>query len=65
MLQPDGIKNGFLKFFGSLSEFPIQFLFVTHVLATIYVSFDALLATKVLFSTMTTIYFVSIIQLFY
>lgn len=63
--QAGEITNGFLKFFASLSEFPVQFLFLTHVLATMYVAFDALVATKVIFVTLATVYFVSVIQLFY
>lgn len=35
------------------------------MLATLYVAFDAILATKVIFVSMATIYFVSVLQLFY
>jgi hypothetical protein len=60
-----GITNGFLGFFGKLSEFHIQFLLLTHLLATIYVAVDALLATKILYISMATLYFVSVIQMLY
>jgi hypothetical protein len=60
-----GITNGFLGFFGRLSEFHIQFLLLTHLLATMYVAVDALLTTKILYISMATLYFVSVIQMLY
>lgn len=54
-----------MKFFGSLSEFPIQFLFLTHFLVTIYVGFDSFIATKVIYVSLGSIYFISLLQLLY
>lgn len=62
---PIGIKNGFFYFFGTLSEFPIIFLLLTHYLATIFVGFDAILATKLLYVSMSSIYVISVLQMFY
>ena len=64
-IVPKSITDGFLTFFGALSHFEFQFLFLTHVLTTIYVAYDALLASKVAYVSLGLIYLVSVIQMFY
>ena len=62
---PDEITNHFLQFFNTISKFPFKFLFMTHILCTLYVSFDSFLASKLLYTMMIIIYVVSVIQIFY
>lgn len=54
-----------LQFYGDLSNFHIQFLIVTHVIASLYVTYSAFIAAKVMYVTMAIIYFVSVIQMLY
>lgn len=65
VIEVGEIGNSFLQFFAGLSEFHIQFLIVTHILATAYVAFDALLTAKMLYVTMAIIYLISVLQMFY
>jgi hypothetical protein len=62
---PKDITAGFLEFLGSLSQFRYQFFIVTHILVTIYLAIDAFIAAKMLYVTMTTVYLISLLQLFY
>lgn len=59
------IDNGFLQFYATLSSFRIQFLLLTHIFATAFVSYDAIIATKVIYVSMAGIYCVSLFQMFY
>ena len=54
-----------MKFYGDLSNFQIQFLALTHIIATIYVAYSALIASKVMYASMFIIYIVSVLQMFY
>lgn len=62
---PKSITLAFYKFMGELSQFQYQFLFLTHILATMYVAFDALLTAKVCYVTFGMLYLISVIQMFY
>ena len=62
---PDAISNDFLQLFNALSRFPFKFLIMTHILCTLYVAFDAFLASKLLYIMMIVIYIVSVVQIFY
>ena len=59
------ITNSFFQFMSAISQFKYFFLILTHFLATIYVAFDSLIATKVCYVTLGLIYVVSVIQMFY
>lgn len=63
--MPDGINEGFFQFFGDLSAFDVQFLLITHVLASLYVAYSAFIAAKVMYVSMGLIYFVSVLQMLY
>ncbi len=62
---PNEITNSFLELFGKLSKFRYQFFLLTHVFVTLYVAFDALKTTKIIYVSMAVIYVVSLLQLFY
>ena len=62
---PKAIDNSFLKLYGDISKFQIKFLILTHVLCTLYVAVDAFLASKLLYTSMIVLYFVSFLQIFY
>lgn len=59
------ITNGFLRFFSGLSDFRLQFLLLTHLLATLYVAVDSYMSTKLLYVTMGVVYLISLLQMFY
>ena len=54
-----------LQFYGDLSNFHVQFLIVTHVIASLYVAYSAFIAAKVMYVTMGIIYIVSVLQMLY
>lgn len=43
----------------------MQFLLVTHVIASLYVAYSAFIAAKVMYVSMGLIYVVSVLQMFY
>jgi hypothetical protein len=62
---PDSISIPFWKVFADLSDFHIQFLILTHVLATMFVAYNSFVAAKVMYVSMALIYLVSVVQMFY
>jgi hypothetical protein len=48
-----------------MSNFHIQFLLITHVIASLYVAYSAFIAAKVMYVTMGIIYLVSVLQMLY
>ena len=54
-----------MQFYGDLSNFHIQFLILTHVVASLYVAYNAFIAAKVMYVTMGLVYLVSVLQMLY
>ena len=59
------ITNSFLRLLQGFSEFRWQFLLLTHVLVSLYVGVEALLTAKLIYTTMASIYLISLLQMFY
>lgn len=52
MYEPTGIVTGAASsFYSSLGQFKVQFLFLTHILVTIYVGVNAIIAAKLMYMT--------------
>lgn len=50
--EPTGITNKALNFYSYFGLFKIQILLLTHLLITLYVAVNAILASKILYMTM-------------